>query len=433
MTRRFQMGRLGGVARIRASRPGHDVFDLSLDPRFVAFDSDWRNALRWHAGGKAAGSALTTGIYSRSWLPAGGTGIFTHKVINVPGISPGTHTAIVLARYSGTGTFNNRWYQCGALIENNVLRVCPYLANTAASANLLNSYEYYYWVFAVKPDAPDPAEADLANSILFGDHPTRGAGIFVSRRGTDVLTAADSDLVLSTQKNYFQFHETGTANKAAVITADEQLIQVTLSGSYPSRPPIVVWRSNSNVISPAIANWVNDNTIALRLGIITTGTVTYRWGIIATDPTYPGGTGVRKRRVVRHPTFGFGVTKKGIGVDEAGQDDWIFRSDRLSLQFRNYSTIYPNTFAVGLYSYPADAQATSGTPFTMFQLNIGGSAFVGIGWVSTLAIKSPTDGSPREWLVLASASETQFRVQKDGSISFSGIASYAGVANVANF
>lgn len=430
MIRRYLMGKLDGVPRVRSSRPGHNVEDPDLDPRFVAFDSSWRSALRWFAGGIAAGSSLSGSIITRNWLLLGGNGTYFHKVISVPGISASTHTALVLAKRDSTGS----WNQCAAMIDTDVLRVAPYMANPGSTPGVLNQFTYYYWVFSVNPEGFDPVEDNLSNSMLFGDHPTRGAGLFISRRGTDVLTCTDDDLVLSTQKNYFQFHETGSATRGVQAVANSQRLQITLSKAYPDFPPIVAWRSNTGTVSPVYAEWVNSTTIAIQLVFTTLTAVNYRYGIVATDPTYAGGVGsVRKRRLLMSDDFGIGVTKKNIGFDEAGVNDWIFRSDRMPLQFRDYSTIYPNTFAPGLYSYPANAQASAGTPFTMFKMNLSNSSWVGLGWVSTIAIKNSSTGAPQEWLTLLSASETQYRVQKDGSVSFSGIASYAGVANVADF
>ncbi|WP_156029589.1 hypothetical protein [Ancylobacter sp. FA202] len=427
--RRYLMGNVDGTARVRSSRPGYDAEDLTLDPRFVSFDSSWRSALRWYAGGIAPGNTLSGSVITQNWIGSFGSGTYLHKIIDIPGIARSSHTAIVLALHT-----SGLWYQCAAMIETDRLRVCPYMANIG-TAGVLNQFTYYYWVFSVGSTEFDPTEDNLSNSMLFGNHPTRGAGLFISRRGTDVLTATDDDLVLSTQKNYFQFYETGTATRGVQFSANNQLINITLAGSYPDRPPIVAWRSNTGTVSPVYAAWVNDNTISIRLAFTTTTAVTYRWGLIACDPTYSGGVGtIRKRRLHMSDDFGIGVTKKNVGFDEAGQSDWIFRSDRMPLQFRDYSTIYPNTFSPGLYDYPVDAQASAGTPFTIFQMNLNSSSWVGLGWVSTIAVREPgTSPTPREWLTLLSATETQYRVQKDGSVSFSGIASYAGVANVADF
>lgn len=431
MIERYLMGDLAGVARVRTSRPGHDATDVGLDPRFVAFDSSWRSALRWYAGGIVAGSALTGGIYNRTWLSLGTTtGIYQHKVLNVPGISKGTHTAIVLAKYN----VNDNWYQCAAMIEDDVLRISPYMANPGSVPGILNQFTYYYWVFSVNPETFDPTEDNLSNSMLFGNHPSRGPGLFISRRGTDILTCPDDDLVLSTQKNYFQFYQTGTATRGAQLVATDQEVTINLGASYPDRPPIVAWRSNTGTISPVYAVWVNDSSIRIRLAFTTLTAVTYHWGLIATDPTYAGGVGtIKKPRLLMSQDFGIGITKKNIGWNEAGATDWIFRSDRMPLQFRDYSTIMPNTFAPGLYSYPAGTESSSGPPFSMFQMNLSNSSWVGLGWVSSIAIRNPANGAPREWIALLSATETQYRIQKDSSVSFSGIPSYAGVANVANF
>ena len=430
---RYLMGNLDGVARVRASRPGHDVTNSGLDPRFVAFDSSWRSALRWYAGGAITGSSLAGGVTTQNWILSFGNGTYTYKRIDVPGISSSTHTAIVLAKSNSS----EAWYQCAAWIVNDQLRVCPYLANIG-TAGALNQYTYYYWVFSVNPDTFDPVEDNLSNSMLFGVHPTRGAGIFVSRRGTDVLTAGDDDLVLSTQKNYFQFYETGTISRGVQSSANNQELTVNLSTAYPDFPPIIAWRSNGGALgsySPVVATWINSTTFRIRLSFTTTTAVVYRWGLIACDPTYSGGVGtIKKPRVIADASFGFGVTKKDIGYNEATQTDWLFRSDRLPLYFRDYSAITPNTFAPGLYNYPSDAQASVGAPFTMFRMNLGSSSWVGVGCVSTTAIRLPgTSPTPREWLTLLSSSETQYLLQKDSSVSFSGLTSYAGVANVADF
>lgn len=432
MIPRWALGNLGGFNRLRASRPGHDVTDLSLDPRFVSFDTDWRNALRWYAGGSAAGSSLTTSSQSGSLV--GSSWIYWHKQIPVPGISPTTHTAIVLVRENASP---NNWQIPAVKIENNLLRVCPYPVNVGVGGSPgLGAYTYYWWVFSVNPTGADPTESGLSNSFAFGNHPTRGAGLFISRRGKDVLDCLDSDLVLSTQSNCFQFHETGTVTKGAVFTADIQQIDVTLSKAYPDFPPILAWRSNApNGNSVVNARWVNSTTIRLSLAlVVTTGACVYRWGIIATDPSYEGGVGtIRKPRYVFTPDFGFGVTKKNIGYDEAGENDWIFRSDRLPMQFRDYGLINFGAFGAGLYSYPASAVASQGSPFTLFQVPIAGT-WIGCGFVSSIALNNPANGARRQYFSLFGYDESRYRFTRDEPISYpSGVFGYAGVANVADF
>lgn len=50
----------------------------------------------------------------------------------------------------------------------------------------------------------------MTGRVLFGNHPLYGYGLFVSKPGVDVLTAAEADMVLSSGMNNLVPHMAGT-------------------------------------------------------------------------------------------------------------------------------------------------------------------------------------------------------------------------------
>lgn len=440
MVYRYALGNLGGSARIRTTRPGYDVTDMGLDPRFVSLDTQWRNVLRLVKQGAGPASAYTTSNLAKVWITGDNVGNYWHKEIAVSGIGPGTHTAIVLGKdtrpspVASTGA----WMKCDVIIEPGLLRVSPPgTAFDSGTAHLVPGYfDYVYYVFRVGTEGDDPVEASTANSIAMGNHPTRGAGIFISRRGTNVLTAGDDDLILSTQADCFQVSEVGFLGSSAGGT-------VTLSRSYPHRPPILVFSPSHGATAEGRptarrvwARWLADNQIQMET---TSGTTCpFRWAIIATDPNYAPGVGsVKVTRCVGSNSFGFGVTKKNVDFFSAGENDWIFRSDRMMFQFRSYSAINPGAAGSSLYNYPTPA--SSGVPFTFFQISLAGSTFVNCGEISSQGIFGGVIGSPsimqvKRYFIMYSANASQYYFGKAPDITYpSGVNAYCGVANVSDF
>ncbi len=439
MVYRYALGNLGGYPRVRTVRPGYDVTDMGLDPRFVSLDTQWRNVLRLVAKGSGPASAYTTSNLAKVWITGDNIGNYYHKVINVAGIAPGTHTAIVLARNTDPPPVANAgaWMKCDVVIEPGLLRASPPgTAFDSATAHLYPSrFDYVWYVFRVGTEGDDPVEAAQFNSIAMGNHPSRGPGIFISRRGTNVLTAGDDDLVLSTQGDCFQVSEVGFLGSSAGGT-------VTLSRSYPHRPPILVFSpSHGSTVEgrptarQVWASWVSDNQISLG----TSATACpFRWAIISTDPAYVPGVGsILVNRCVGHPSIGFGVTKKNIDFFVAGENDWIFRSDRMLFQFRSYHAINPGAAGSGWYNYPTPA--TSGVPFVFFQISLAGSTFVNCGEISSQGIFGAVIGSPsimqvKRYFVMYSANASQYYFGKAPDISYpGGVNAFCGIVNVSDF
>ncbi|WP_454684002.1 hypothetical protein [Ancylobacter moscoviensis] len=440
MTYRYALGNLGGYTRIRTARPGYEVTDMGLDPRFVSLDTQWRNVLRLVKQGFADSSAYATANLAKVWISGDAVGNYWHKVINVSGVGPGTHTALVLAKRKpvpGVGP-GGQWYKCDIIIEPGLLRVSPPgTAFDAATAHIYpNNFEYAWYVFRVGTEGDDPVEAGQYDGLALGNHPTRGPGIFLPRRGVSVLTAGDDDLVVSTQGDCFQVSEAGFLGSSAGGT-------VTLSRSYPHRPPILVFSPSNGATTEGRpterrvwASWLSDNQIQLET--VSGTTCPFRWAIISTDPSYVPGVGsILVNRCVGHPSIGFGVTKKDIDFFSAGENDWIFRSDRMLFQFRSYHAINPGAAGSGWYSYPTPA--TSGVPFVFFQISLAGSTFVNCGSISSQGIFGAVIGSPsimqvKRYFVMYGANASQYYFGKAPDITYpGGVNAFCGIVNVSDF
>lgn len=439
------IGNLGGSTRVRFALPGHDANNMSLDPRFVAIDSQWQSAFRLFASGRANGSALTGGTLTDNFFGDLRTSDFVFKQVAVAGIGPDTHTALCVARHIEDGGY----VQCAAIIGTGFIRMCPMalqFSNPVAGYNGINAFEYIWFVFAVPPAGFDPVETGTAGGMSIGPHPSLGQGLFIARRGVAIESATDADLILSTRRNCFQAAETGLATIAPSTTE----VNVTLAGSYPSRPVIYPFCINyfsgaSTDSEPrdiaATATWVNNSTIKVAVSDSATTNRFVRFMIIATDPLYAGGTGAAANRIIMSRAGGFlGVTKVGINYTSAGWADWVFRSDRLMFHARAYGAINPGALGTGWYAYPV--ASTSGAPFTFFRMLVNGAsatyAFAGCGSISAYClyglVQPPlTTRANRRYFMLKSFSATQYYFAKGEGVGFpSGVRAHAAVVNVAN-
>lgn len=378
MPPRFLLGNLGGVGRVRTARLGYDVTNLGLDARFVTFDSTWPNALRVRASGEVGGPSLGSDTKNYFTYPGPGgasAGYRDIKVLPMAGSGPDRPTIAWVKNYGGTlnylaptaptgavGTPLNyaRGYStCGVSMMDNQIYLSP----------RRDDLNYVYFTFHTNPTA---SEGGGANGALFGNHPSYGPGLFISRPGYNPLTASLADMSLSTRQNHFQFAETGIAyptsapgaTHVAYVTGDPFIYSplaarrcsiVNLSQAYPDYPPVIV---NCTDYATLISCFWLSPTQILFSGMPADGSPT-RYAIIASDPSYvPGIDAVSVRRCYASEATGFGVTKHNVDALSATGSGWLFRSDRVTPYLNGFETFYAGRVS-GVYGLPAPAPANA--------------------------------------------------------------------------
>lgn len=446
MSRRFVFGNTGGLISLRTARPGYDAGDPSLDPRYLSFDSQWRNGLRLAANGRVATSGLASGI----WYPGPASSFMPYQDIPIPG-GAGNRAAMVWQQW-GAGTYNyipdggpsdnlvslayaRRYRNVQSIIRSGAIRV------QQGGDNLV------YYLFDVPTFEGDPTEDGGGNGAVYGNHSTLGPGFFISRRGTDPLTCPESDLILTTRRNHFQICEIGQASAHYWQPTSENMVRrvrVTLSGWYPHYPPVVAFAAGPMVYSSGEQNtqwvnvyWLSPNEIMLDGDYRTQHDFTIRYAVVATDPEYQGGVdSASTLRCLANPALGFGVTKHNVHADYAGEWDWIFRADRMSLHvmsngFAPITTGRPE----GINTLPvASTSGMSISFYLMYSAGIDG-LFCGVGGVSPYCIRLGDPFGvwiPARWWGAATVNASQYAWwRNDGSGLHTG--GLVCVCNVADF
>lgn len=349
MTNRLIIGNYGARKRLRFSKPGFDVLNQSLSDDDLVFDSAWSeilkpHAISWDTGGLAS-YRQTYGALYRNYVRIDYAAL------------PFTPLALVwLVDYNIEG-YAKRYIPVGACPTSSYL-----IATNPAwwgEANLAPAQRVAYIVFDKPIDHYDPREADNGgkNSILLGNHPTRGSGLFVSRNGADVLTCGDDDLTLSTNKPSMQVVEAGSFYGTAVTDA---FGQYSMSGTFntlqnhPDYPPIL-FRPTADAfglprnmqLATTRFGWVNSNTIKYQLyGGAFSQTMYY--SILGYDPSYVGGpSGASTPRVLLDAARGLRISRKNVDVRTANDDQLLMRTDGgcLHVKTRKYFSGGPAAYS----------------------------------------------------------------------------------------
>jgi len=339
MSNRLLIGNLAGTSRIRLAKPGYDVTDPALRDEDLVYDSAWPEILNIHSVNWSTGGG--------SWVLYGSTGANYNYAKNfsfssLPFVPMGLAWEVQynVASNDMTRTYLTKYQPKPCIMFNNSISVMTYAANTSTPVTCC------YMVFNKPLLYADPAEADNggANSMLLGNHPTRGSGLWISRRGADVMTCGDADLTLSTLKQNLQVREYGSFF-GTYETSGPYLGWIrgtlTLSQSYPNRPPILFRGQNNGVGAPSNAQigqsewgWISDNQIYYILyGAL--GSQNIYWAILDYDDTYsPGADSSPTARVLANADVGLWISKKNVNVTTASEGDLLLRTDRSVLSVK---------------------------------------------------------------------------------------------------
>ncbi|QTL01904.1 hypothetical protein J5J86_13925 [Aquabacter sp. L1I39] len=333
-TPRLIIGKQGGVGRVRFSKAGYDVTDLDLTNEQLVFDSAWPEILGVHA------MNLDTGSLGTTYLSLGGyyRRISDQSFPSLPFAPLALGWAV---DYTISNASTHDIYYIKRYIPACVCTTTNYIRLTRPGG-AAGSQRYAYIVFNKPLFGADPREADLdgGNSMLLGNHPTRGAGLWVSRKGADVLTCGDNDLTLSTLKPMLQVAEsgvvTGYVHSTGYLRAD-----IFTSRSYPAHPPVLIrgatqpWgMANASSISTSEYGWLSDNWVHVEA--FSGGTADpLHWTILDYDQSYVPGPDAAPTPRVQVKDGVLKVSKKNIDVTTAGDGDLLLRTDRSVLHVKD--------------------------------------------------------------------------------------------------
>lgn len=345
MAPRVFIGNMGGTARVRVAKPGQDASSPSLSNEQLVYDSAWSEILSVHQMSWDTGSILSNVYRSTS----DGFNCYCRR-IDFPALPWPPLVAAWRRRGDGSG-----WDATACFVANSFIDI-PH------SSNAHVAYNYAYIIFNKPLLNADPREADNGgvHQALLGNHPSRGSGLWVSRRGADVMTCGDDDLTLSTLRPALQVAESGVvAGGYNALTRSISVTCGTVNGFSGTRPRPLVRGTNDSIGGPMISadtswtNWNNDNSFNAFLGMPTgvgSGDQAINWTILSYDNGYsPGGDSGPTPRVLVN-SDGLFISKKNIDVRTAGANDYLLRTDRSVLHIAQR----------GSYTVP-NAAAQSGT------------------------------------------------------------------------
>lgn len=332
-TNRLVIGNFDGIGRVRFSKPGFDATDPDLTNEQLVFDSAWPEILGVHAmsldTGSLGTSLITLGSYyrrvvDRSFAALPFAPLALGWTVDYAIDNATTHSIYYIKRYQPA---------CICTGTNFIRLTRPY--------GLAGNQRFAYIVFDKPLFGADPREADMGggNSMLLGNHPTRGAGLWVSRRGADVLTCGDDDLTLSTLKPTLQVAESGVVTGSVLY--GYLVANITTSRPYPNHPPVLLrgatqpWgMGNASSIGTTEYGWLNDTTIHVEA--FSGGTADpLHWTILDYDQSYVPGPDAAPTPRVQVKDGVLKVSKKDIDVTTAGDSDLLLRTDRSVLHVKD--------------------------------------------------------------------------------------------------
>lgn len=401
MTPRFALYEQAGALAIRASRPGYDATDLALGNEQIVFDSRWPEILS---------------VLAASWQVTGATSVETWAADGV------TYTR----RYRTVSFATLPWEPIciGWSRQLDGLGRVTYLQTPSASYTdhctftVPSTQDSAYIIFANPLAQADSREADNGGSsnLIAGVHPTRGAGLFVARRGADVVTCPDTDLRLTIERPPFQIAEAGAVWGQPVNTTPggsvatwEINVTIDLRGSYPDHPPVIVLAGEDRNGAPGpygpTVVWMDDDTIAISVNTATAQAIQYI--IPAYVPGYVHGPDAASTpRVLMDADRGLAVSKRNVNVLVAPDDDLLFRATRPVLHVaERYAFASPGTVVNGTQALASQAVGPAIGIFGAYTLGRWWSTWGGINTMSgafgipnTLPSAPATNNQMASWI-----------------------------------
>lgn len=349
LTPRILPGLFDGVARLRVAKPGYDVTDPTLGNEQLAFDSAWPEILSV----LDAAWVLSGSTSIETWLADGGV-TYTRRYRTVSFATlPFEPICIGWARgVNGSGQVTYVQTPSCSYTDHCTFTVGSSTADTA------------YIIFANPLTQADAREADNGGSynLLIGNHPSRGPGLFVPRRGADVLSCPDRDLRLTIERPPFQIAEAGAAWRASGS------VTIALQGTYPDFPPVILLASEDRGAAPSVSSgptvtWLDASTIQISITSSTAQAIQYI--IPAYDPAYVHGADAAPTpRVLMDEHVGLAISQRNVNVLVASEGQLLFRASRAVLHVAERQAA--NSPGVALIGKVALGTKSVGPPIAIF-------------------------------------------------------------------
>ena len=350
--RRYRFGLYDGEWRLRVARPGFDAASPLTDEQLV-FDSAWAEILTVHEAAWAANLPTSENRFNyggRYWKYP-----FAYKALSGLSFAP---LAMAWVRTAGETV---RWWTAGssmpAFSTTSARTLHPAAVastQTLMAVNLVNftpTHGISYIVLRSPLAGADTREAAATGlpRICLGTHPSRGQGFFVSRRGANVRTCGDDDLVLSSAQPPLMAAEAGayagTVRYQGVNASGGSLYNVMdvidLDSSYPDYPPVIVSISGfgtavSSDGSPLFAltsvHWLSASRICIQIDTGSVAAVNVTWMIPSLTPSYAEAAPVvGQRRWRLDLTHGLRISRRGYDVRTATPAQMLIDSSRSML------------------------------------------------------------------------------------------------------
>lgn len=363
------------------SRPGYDATSPSLTDEQTAFSTRWSETLN------AARYSWDATINGAGWI--------TYNPLDVLPLTAcwRRQTAQNIPNYSNTGTITG--YNSAIVTYTNTSATIEGARISPRS----NGNNFAYLSLNNPADKTDDREVGpLQWRFLYGTHPTRGPGIFIARRGSNVLTCPDDDLLINTSRSMLQIAEAGrySAIRRVVSKLDTNELQqgysdiVNLSGSYPDHPPVFVTfigiGQDNDKPSTVQVHWITDSSFRIRvwneqrLGNFP-AVIPIQWSIPRLNPTMPSTGSTLTWRWRLNGTDGLRVSNPDVDVRTATNAQSMFSSDFPMLRIKGRGVIVTTTRnQKGLLTVPA--LDTSLCPLMLFSIYYNGSWTSSVGYIS---------------------------------------------------
>lgn len=423
MTPRLLIGKQLGVGRVRFSKAGYDV-TADLNNEQLVFDSAWPEILNVHAMSLNTGSLTPGQVVS---------GVFAKWRVSIgfPAL-PWPPLALAWA-------FKDNWIMQDAPSGTRYARVY-WPAPVTITQNVINitspsyasgAYNFAYYIFNKPLYQADPREIDNGgtNGIVLGNHPLRGRGLWVSRKGADVLTCGDDDMTLSTTRPVMQVRESGWVGTGGTDIGGWITGAFNTTQWHGDLPPIIIRGTNSAWGDPVVWRqslvryaeyaWVNGNTVRFRMKGGAADVL--RWTILDYDAGYGAGGDASPTRRVMADANGLRISKRNVDVTTADEGSLLLRTDR-SVMHVSHRQQWANPLGgAGGGSIPLNTN-TAGPPLTFFAFSALGENYCRVTGLDLNAYVTdwyPTSG-------FAPVATLQARVAAGNQVIYSTPAGYGG-------
>lgn len=356
----------GFIPRVRYAVGNNDAFDYTLGNEKISFDSEWPEIISVHSGS-----------YNATFSQDSSAGNF--KIMSTT-FSELPYSPLAVAwRRNPTANFpiyinsgGDNWNALTSHVVSPAYRSVP-CATTGAKLTIQDQSSYagsnYAYLVLANSLVYDAREdnAAVVQRILCGNHPTRGIGFYVSRKGANVLTCPDYDLKINSNKMSFQIEASGSltasqtvVDKVSNINIWGFLEKVTLGKAYPTRPPIFIswytlglrpgadtfaqvgWLNDSEIVIRIYGNSVRDNALAANI----------RYWIPSYQPDYSGADTASVCRIIG-TSSGMRISKHDVDAVTAPSDSLLFNSDRSMVHI--FARLSSNGIGAGTLSYSSKA------------------------------------------------------------------------------